>query len=70
MNLGNSTCMVAPSNSFGSYSSAANAPPAVIQGGAGLNTKQSVDLVLPSTSVYYASDSAANVLFARGWELP
>ena len=63
--------MVAPNNSYGSYSSSTNPPPLVLLGSAAGSTGGgtiSGSMMLESTNIYYASDVSASLVGCLGWE--
>ena len=64
-----SAAIVAPNNSYGASSSQTIPPPFVITNAAGttLITSSVGEMLLESTSIYYASNAAGNAVYTRGW---
>ena len=61
--------IVAPNNSYGGAGSTTNPPPITLNSSTNGGTFFSPsELLLESTNIYYASNSAANYLFCYGWE--
>lgn len=63
---GGGTMMVAPNNVYGVFNSTTNGPPLVASGGAQVSNITG-DVVLESTNLYWASNSANCLLRAFGW---
>jgi len=63
------TVAIAPNNASGVYNSTTNPPPFNFALAAA-SMEMSPEFLLPSTSVYYYSDTANSFAAVRGWELP
>lgn len=66
----NTTAMVAPNSSYGAYNSSTNPPPfsSSNYGIGNTNAPATGEIVLESTSLYWASLSASGLLQCMGWE--
>lgn len=60
--------VVAPSGAYGSYNSATNTPPISLANASGSLVSVPTSLLLESTNIYWASNTANNNLYCFGWE--
>ncbi len=63
---GNSA-ILAPNNAYGSNASTTNHPPLVLVAPNAYQTATTLDMLLETTSVYWASDNATGAIFCGGW---
>lgn len=71
MNTGTSQLIVAPSSSYGAYSSLTNPPPIVLTTpatGFYIRTSTWMEIENTTTYIYYASTDANGILYCIGWE--
>lgn len=59
--------MAAPNNNYGNSASTTNPPPINLGVGANINASVNGFMVLESTNIYYASNTATGAMFALGW---
>lgn len=63
----NSGVIVAPNNSYGSYTSTTNPPP-VASVGAAVNSSNSAEFTLESSNIYVGASVAGTIVLCFGWE--
>lgn len=67
-NVAGRTIVVAPNNSYGGYGSTTNPPPFMIASNAGAFGVLFGQMLLESTSIYWASDDSTQQMSLLGWE--
>lgn len=62
-----SSTLVAPNNAYGALSSGTNPPPVIVTAATNTFPRSTVDMILESTNIYWASDVGNGAVLCAGW---